>query len=213
MNSKLFFLVFSLLVFLSACQQNESANTDDVVSSDVPVADFVVENDSAKSEYIENTDNSDNSKEQLQANSKIDSNEDTQEIPSTKEQISKEISTAADLELEMNNKVNKNVNPDNYNGISEINNESHILVIPVYSDADKAKYYVNFATNVHKYIKTDLAKIFKDTQEVYVIQNQGLFQYCLGQFEFKDAADNFKLEVDKKFGFKDSQVVNFEEAW
>jgi len=210
MNSKLFFLFFSLLVFLSACQQNESANTDDVVSSDVPVADFVVENDSTTPEYIENTDNS---SEQLQANRKTDSNEDTQEIASTKEQISKEISTAADLELEMNNKVNKNVNPDNYNGISEIKNESHILVIPVYSDADKAKYYVHFATNVHKYSKTDLAKIFKDTQEVYVIQNQGLFQYCLGQFELEDAANNFKLEVDKKFGFKDSQVVNFEEAW
>ena len=208
--------VFTFAI-MTSCLQDEAVNEqDEVVIED----NYAITIDS-NSKSTNSIDTLSSSEPQQQTQNQSSSNQKTINVNSDnkssnidpKDNAAEELATAEDLEAEMKNKVNRNVNPDNQNGVADIDKESYINLIPVYSATDKSKFYVQFATKVHKISKSDLAKIFKDTQDIYVIQNQGLFQYCVGQFEDEATANNYKKKADKEFGFKDSQVVSFKQAW
>ncbi len=126
---------------------------------------------------------------------------------------SKTIKTSKDLGNIMDEEVNRQANPDNSNGIAEIKSDSDIKLIPVFTDADKAKYYVQVIVKVHKMSKSELSKVFSDSQKVYIVNYQGLYKYCVGQFNTEKEAKAYKTKTDKKYGFKGSQVVTYKEAW
>ncbi len=121
--------------------------------------------------------------------------------------------TAEDLESEVEKKVNIVINPDNDNGNFEIKEDATIDVVPILTDADKAKYYVQFTIKVNKISKADLSKFFPDSQKIFVVQHQGLYKYCVGQFDDEEKAKAYKVKVDKEFGFKHSEVTNYSDAW
>jgi len=121
--------------------------------------------------------------------------------------------TAADLENEVNVKVARAANPDNDNGSFEIKEDATINIVPVLSAEDKAKYYVQFKIKVSKISKADLSRFFPDTQKIYVVQHQGLYKYCVGQFDNENDAKVYKKQVDKEFGFKNSEVATYSDAW
>ena len=121
--------------------------------------------------------------------------------------------TAEDLEKEVNVKVARVVNPDNDNGSFEIKEDATITVVPVLTAEDKGKYYVQFKIKVSKISKSDLAKFFPESQKIYVVQHQGLYKYCVGQFDNEEDAKAYKKKVDKEFGFKSSEVASYSDAW
>lgn len=123
------------------------------------------------------------------------------------------IVTAEDLSGELDNEVNRQANPDNYNGVADIDTKSSINLVPVFSEKDLNSYYVLIAIKVHKMSKSELSQLFPSSESVYVIQNEGLYKYCLGKFETEAEALSYKKDIDKKYSFKDSQVVTFKQAW
>jgi len=121
--------------------------------------------------------------------------------------------TAEDLEKEVNVKVARVANPDNDNENFEIKEDASLIVVPVLTAEDKAKYYVQFKIKVSKISKSDLSRFFPDTQKIYVVQHQGLYKYCVGQFDNEEDAKVYKKMVDKEFGFKSSEVATYSDAW
>jgi len=146
---------------------------------------------------------------------KIDKKEiDKKEIDKKDEgEINMREETAADLENEVNVKVARVANPDNDNGSFEIKEDATIAIVPVLTAEDKAKYYVQFKIKVSKMSKADLSRFFPDTQKIYVVQHQGLYKYCVGQFDVEEDAKTYKKQVDKEFGFKNSEVATYSDAW
>jgi hypothetical protein len=130
-----------------------------------------------------------------------------------KEKVKEEIKTAEDLSGELNNKVNRQANPDNYNGVAEPESESDVNVVPVYTDDQLDNYFVQVLIKVHKLSKSELMNTFNSKEKVYVVQNEGLYKYCLGNFEDEADANAYKKEIDKKYKFEDTQVVTFKQAW
>jgi hypothetical protein len=121
--------------------------------------------------------------------------------------------TAEDLESELSKKVNVSVNPDNDNGAFEIKEDAQITVVPIITEDDKSKYYVQFTIKINKISKVDLSKFFPDTQKIYVVQHKGLYKYSVGQFDDEKAAAEYKKVVDKEFKFTKSEVATYSEAW
>jgi len=196
-----------LTVFLYSCQNDAKVDKEDsaIVIHDTVINELstIVENDA-----IEN---------KIQKKEEIKKEENKKDIKEKKYSneggINMREETAADLEKEVNQKVNRVVNPDNDNGSFEIKEDATISVIPVITAEDKGKYYVQFKIKVSKLSKSDLSKFFPDSQKIYVVQHQGLYKYSVGQFDNEEDAIEYKKQVDKEFGFKNSEVTTYSDAW
>jgi hypothetical protein len=128
-------------------------------------------------------------------------------------QAKSEPATAQDIDNELNTGINRKMNPDNYNGVNELKNESKVELIPIISDTDKSKFYVQFAEKPTKMSKSDLLKISSKLQKVYVINHLGVYKYCVGKFETEAEASAYKMKVPAEFGLKNTQVSTFADAW
>lgn len=215
----LFIAIFASLMVVS-CQNdtpqpsaepvNESAenvvvNSSPAVDSDV-VTNELSNNDNSKVKESNKTKKVSNYTEKATAKLEKKQSKGSEE----KQEV---VKTAEDLSGELDNEVNRQANPDNYNGVAKIDSNSNINLVPVFSEKDLNKYYVQVAVKVRKMSKAKLAQVFLSTEPVYVVQNEGLYKYCLGKFDTEAEATAYKKEVDKKYNFKDSQVVTYKQAW
>lgn len=205
-----------IVIFVTSCQNDvkvENENQPIIVVKDTSLLEAISDKEPAKVEKKETK------KAVVKKKKKVvksnDSGENSiAEVEEIKEgEINMREETAADLEKEVNQKVNRVVNPDNDNGSFEIKEDATISIVPVLTAEDKGKYYVQFKIKVTKMSKSDLAKFFPNSQKIYVVQHQGLYKYCVGQFDNEEDAIEYKKQVDKEFGFKNSEVTSYSDAW
>jgi hypothetical protein len=130
----------------------------------------------------------------------------------TTEEVNQDV-TAEDIDSQLNNKVNTRVNPDNANATTEVQKMKLVNLIPVYSEKDKAKYYVQFCEKARKATQKELVAKLAENERVYVVEHLGLYKYCLGQFDSQEQAQQFKLKIDKQYGLKDTEVVSYSNSW
>ncbi len=226
---KLLFLAFCGFI-IAGCQNDNTTNNDDVDTNSNVSAVVNTEKQTNTADTLSNmaaqdtiapinaTADKNVSKTQIVSKSqneeKISSKAKTKKIDKPIEPTKKEaVETAEDLSAELNNEVNRQANPDNYNGVAEVKKEYNVNLIPVFSDADLAKYYVQVAIKVHKLSNDELSKMFSDSETVYVVQFEGLYNYCLGKFDKESQANDYKKQVDKKYKFKDTEVKTYKQAW
>jgi len=218
---KSFIYILLVLGFVSCQNDAKEENTEVIVLDTVVVEKTIVSN-------IPQEDNNEISDEIKKEAAVIEDVVKVEEPPvvemeeqMTEEEIVKEHEreellreeTAEDLESELSKKVNVAANPDNDNGAFEIKEDAQITVVPIITDADKAKYYVQFTIKINKISKVDLSKFFPDTQKIYVVQHKGLYKYCVGQFDDEKTAADFKKIADREFKFTKSEVATYSEAW
>jgi hypothetical protein len=210
---KQLFISVSFLVLVS-CANDPAPHLEDIdVNHQLEIeVDSTVPSGSGEKSLDKDTIVSDLAKSQTSSNTnaKQKANAENSSLSSLDQE---EVRTADNLEGELNNKVNRKANPDNYNGTGSLNTESRIELVPIFKEEEKEKYYVQFLVKVHKLSKQELEKVFPDSQRVYVVQYHGLYNYCLGQFDTESAANTHKSVVEKKFSLKDAQVVTYKEAW
>lgn len=213
----LLLVIFAFLTVVS-CKNDTTPQAEkiiDVVENEVVIVPSTMDS----SVIIAEVPKDDKEEEEVQTKTdKVSSTASTQ-TKLTKKQITEVISeeeaikTAEDLSGELNNEVNRKANPDNYNGVKEIDTIVNVMLVPVYSEPDLNKYFVQVAVKVHKMSRVELGKIFPSNEAVYILQHEGLYKYCLGKFDTENEAANYKKDIDKKYKFKDTQVVTFQQAW
>lgn len=218
-NFSLIIAIFAFLMVVS-CQNDttppsvEPVNEpieNEVVNSTQPADSIVVSNELSDNDSEEVTDANTSiqlSHQKVNAKAKIENKEE--KLAVDKEQT---IKTAEDLSGELNNEVNRQANPDNYNGVAEIDSKSDVKLVPVFTDAELNNYFVQVAIKVRKMSKSELGQIFPSTETIYIVQHEGLYKYCMGKFESEAEAVAYKKQIDKKYNFQDTQVVTFKQAW
>lgn len=212
------FIYIFLVLGLVSCQNDVKEETTEVVTFDTVVVEKTIVNDKPQED---NNEISEEIKKEAAVVKVEEPEVEQEEEQMTEEEIVKEHEreellreeTAEDLESELSKKVNVAANPDNDNGAFEIKEDAQITVVPILTDADKAKYYVQFTIKINKISKVDLSKFFPDTQKIYVVQHKGLYKYCVGQFDDEKTAADYKKIADKEFKFTKSEVATYSEAW
>ncbi len=229
MRTNRFFIAIVILLFITSCQndtvsedklkeqenQEIIAVTDDVdttlnVTQDSNTVDTV---GNIENEKVETPTKNTSKKKNINISSNKIKKEEKKHPDESNKATEENIKTAEDLSGELNNKVNRKVNPDNYNGVSEPESESDVNLVPVFTEDQLDNYFVQVLVKVHKLSKSEIVSYFKNKEKVYVVQNEGLYKYCLGNFETEGEAQAYKKEVDKKYNFKNIQVVTFKQAW
>jgi len=86
-------------------------------------------------------------------------------------------------------------------------------ITPVDSDEDRAFYRVEIKASAKKLKSADLMSIIPDIEQVYEIEQDGLYKYAVGQFDTFDEAKAYKKEIAKKYNISDAFVSQYKSAW
>ncbi len=101
------------------------------------------------------------------------------------------------------------------NGVKEEPKDTGIkkTFINVDSEEDRAYYRVEIKTSAKKLNSEDFMSLIPDVTEVYVIEQDGLFKYAVGQFDTFDEAKAFKADLLSKYSIPDAFVTQYKKAW
>ncbi len=176
-------------------------STNDTVF-DEPAEDAVV-----KSDVVE----VDNQKKVTKT--KVVSHADKKVDISDEQPVEKKEEVVLSESLDLKTKRNVKYNPDNANAPVEIEEKSSITLIPIFSDDDLAKYYVQFKESPSKMSKKDVEALLKNDHKVYVVSHQGLYKYCVGKSDSEAEAKAFKKKFDKLHSKTKTTVVTYKSAW
>lgn len=125
-----------------------------------------------------------------------------------------QIKLAQDIDKMIHDKVNKNPNPDNYNGqIDDKNGSSYgFNIVPVINDEDMGFYYLQFFESPSKLSKDALRK-YRITEDIYVVSHEGVFKYCITKSKTEAESKALKAKIAKKYKLKNLTVETFGEAF
>ena len=132
---------------------------------------------------------------------------------SDEEPVEKKEDVVLSESLDLKTKRNVKYNPDNANAPVEIEEKSSITLVPIFSDDDLGKYYVQFKESPSKMSKKDVEALLKNNHKVYVVSHQGLYKYCVGKSNSEAEAKAFQKEFIKLHSKSKTTVVTYKSAW
>jgi len=130
-----------------------------------------------------------------------------------KKVISKEEEIYLSAELDLSVDRNQQYNPDNANALLDLERESKITIVPIFSEKDLGLYYVQFLESAIKLNKSDLATYLNQECKVFVVFHQGLYKYSVFQSENEENAKAAMKIFDSNCGDNESSVTTYKSDW